>query len=169
MYWFLGIGSILAACFGFVLLRGAPYLPTLTKQVETALDMINLKPGQTLLELGCGDGKVLIAAAERGWNVIGYELNPILAFIAWARTRKYRGRVRVVWGDFWAKKWPEHDGIFVFLLDSFMEKLNTNIVQYAGNIDKKDGKKVKLVSFAFEIPGKEPKQKKDGLFLYEYN
>jgi 16S rRNA A1518/A1519 N6-dimethyltransferase RsmA/KsgA/DIM1 with predicted DNA glycosylase/AP lyase activity len=162
--WVLGIGGILMACFGFVLLRGAPYLPTLSRQVETALDLVALKPGQTLLELGCGDGKVLMAAAERGWNVVGYELNPILALVAWLRTRRYQGRVKVVWGDFWGRKWPEHDGIFVFLLDSFMEKLNTRIVQETG----KNGKKIMLVSFAFQIPGRQPKAVKDGLYLYEY-
>lgn len=151
-------------CFGLVLLRGAPYLPTLTKQVGTALDMVDLKPGQTLLELGCGDGKVLIAAASRGWNAIGYELNPVMAFIAWARTRRYRKQVRVVWGDFWGAQWPPADGIFVFLLDSFMEKLNTKIVQTYSE----KGKSMKLISFAFQIPGRRPEVQKDGLFLYRY-
>jgi SAM-dependent methyltransferase len=162
---------LLIGCFTFVLLRGAPYLPTLNKQVETALDMVDLKPGDTLLELGCGDGKVLIAAAERGWNVVGYELNPLLALVAWLRTRRYNGRsgkVRVVWGDFWAFDWPEAQGIFVFLLDSYMEKLNTKIVQDYGKYGKYKGKSVKLVSFAFQIPGKLPIAEKDALYLYEY-
>jgi SAM-dependent methyltransferase len=162
------VACVLAVCFGFVLLRGAPYLPTLSKQVTTALDMVDLKKGDTLLELGCGDGKVLIAAAERGWKVVGYELNPILAYIAWARTRRYQGRVTVVWGDFWSKEWPEAEGIFVFLLDSFMEKLNTKIDQQYSKYGKFKGKSVKLVSFAFQVPGKLPAAEKDGLFLYEY-
>jgi 16S rRNA A1518/A1519 N6-dimethyltransferase RsmA/KsgA/DIM1 with predicted DNA glycosylase/AP lyase activity len=164
MAWVFGVGGLLVGLFGIVLLRGAPYLPTLTKQVETALDMVELKPGQTLLELGCGDGKVLIAAAKRGWNVVGYELNPLLAFVAWVRTRRYKGRVRVVWGDFWNKKWPPAEGIFVFLLDSFMEKLDTKIVQYS----RQNSKSVKLVSFAFQIPSRKPKTAKEGLFLYIY-
>lgn len=162
------VSLIVIGCFGFVLLRGAPYLPTLNKQVTTALDMIDLKKGDTLLELGCGDGKVLIAAAERGWRVVGYELNPLLALAAWLRTRKYRGQVRVVWGDFWAYEWPEAQGIFVFLLDSFMEKLNTKIEQDYGKYGKYKGKSVKLVSFAFQVPGRMPKEEKDALFLYEY-
>jgi SAM-dependent methyltransferase len=162
--------ALVVVCFSFVLLRGAPYLPTLTSQVDIALDLVALKPGQTLLELGCGDGKVLIAAAERGWNVVGYELNPLMALVAWLRTRRYRyarngkGSVRVVCADFWTKQWPPHDGIFVFLLDSFMEKLNNRIVQETG----KNGKSVKLVSFAFQIPDREPKVERSGLFLYEY-
>lgn len=64
--------------FGFVILFGAPYLPTLKPQIKIALDMLDLQPGQTLIEIGSGDGRVLKAAAERGWNAVGYELNPVL-------------------------------------------------------------------------------------------
>jgi SAM-dependent methyltransferase len=161
---------VIVVCFAFVLLRGAPYLPTLGKQVGSALDLINLEPGQTLLELGCGDGKVLIAAAERGWRVVGYELNPLMAGIAWWRTRRYHasGQVKVVWGDFWRAEWPQSEGIFVFLLDRYMEKLDKNIVQYYARYGKYKGKRVKVISFAFQIPGKVPIAEKDGLFLYEY-
>lgn len=153
---------VLSACFGFVLLRGAPYLPTLRKQVDAALDLADLSPGDTLLELGCGDGKVMIAAAQRGLKVVGYELNPILACIAWLRTRRYGKQVQVVWGDFWTKDWPKADGIFVFLLDTYMERLDTKI---AGS---KKHKQVKLVSFAFQIPHRVPAAERQGVYLYQY-
>lgn len=158
------IASVLVALFLFasVLLFGAPYLPTLSKQVNTAITMINLKPGQTLLELGCGDGRVVIAAAEKGLNVVGYELNPLLACIAWVRTRKYKGRVRIVWGNFWNRQLPEADAIFVFLLDKYMNKLDKKITQTYS------GKSIKLVSFAFKIPRKVVKKEAQGLFLYQY-
>jgi SAM-dependent methyltransferase len=164
----LFLAVVVVSCFGFVLLRGAPYLPTLSKQVGTALNMIDLERGDTILELGCGDGKVLIAAAEHGLNAVGYELNPIMALIAWVRTRPYKDRVHVVWGDFWTKEWPPAEGIFVFLLDSYMDKLNTKIEQSYGRYGKNKGKSIRLVSFAFQIPGKVPLAEKDALFLYEY-
>ncbi len=151
----------LVGCFGYVLLFGAPYLPTLNRQVDEALDMLKLKPGDTLLELGCGDGKVLVAAAERGYKVVGYELNPILAFVAWVRTRRYGRQVRVVWGNFWNKQWPPAEGIFVFLLTRYMSRLDTKIAQEYKH-------PVKLISFAFEVPGRKPKARKLGLFLYQY-
>src|SRR5690606_558532 len=111
--------------FVFVIFYGAPYLPTFKKSVDEALDLIDLQAGQTLLELGCGDGRVLIAAAERGLKVVGYELNPLLAALSWVRTRKYAGRVQVVWGNYWTKSFPESaDGIFVFLLQKYMPKLD---------------------------------------------
>jgi len=148
--------------FGFVLAFGAPYLPTLSRQTTTALDLLDLKPGQTLIELGCGDGRVLLAAAKRGITGVGYELNPILILVAKLVTWRHRKLVTVKLGNFWAVKWPQADGIFVFLLDKYMEKLDKKITQ-----EYKD-KKVKLVSFAFKIPEKKPLTVKNGLFLYEY-
>ena len=86
MIWLALAVIILMLSFGAVLLFGAPYLPTLNPQVKAALELSELKAGDTLLELGCGDGKVLIAAAKLGINVVGFELNPFVAFVAWLRT-----------------------------------------------------------------------------------
>jgi hypothetical protein len=152
---------VILLCFGGVLLFGAPYLPTLRPQVHAALELANLKPGQTLLELGCGDGKVLIAAAQVGIHSVGYELNPILALIAWIRTRRFRSHVSIKCANFWTAEWPPTDAIFTFLLDRYMQKLDTKIVQSVA-------KPVKLVSFAFQIPGKHPNHQAAGVFLYEY-
>ncbi len=147
--------------FGFVVVFGAPYLPTLKKQSDAALDLLDLKPGQTLLELGCGDGRVLKAAARRGIKAIGYELNPILVIIAKLYTIPERKSVRIIWGNYWTQTWPSTDAIFVFLLDKFMVKLDTKIKHEAR-------KPLKLVSFAFSIPGKKAVRKKAGLYLYTY-
>lgn len=158
----LVLSAVLLFLFSFVLLFGAPYVPTLGPQVKTALKLADLKPGQVMLELGCGDGKVLIAAAKAGYRVVGYELNPLLAFIAWARTRRYKDNVTVVCGSFWTKPWPmDATAIFVFLHPRFMRRLDKKIVQL-------NFKYVKLVSFAFEIPGKRATKQENGIFLYEY-
>lgn len=157
--WSVGIFSFIA--FTFVIMFGAPFLPTLTPQVKNALDLIDLKPGQTLLELGSGDGRIMIAAAQRGITVIGYELNPLLVVYSWLRTRKYRHLVRVRLTNFWHGKLPVTDGIFVFLLQPYMAKLNTKIEQ-------EYNKPVKLVSFAFHIPDKKPAKESKGMYLYIY-
>ena len=153
--------AIILVCFAGVLLFGAPYLPTLTPQVTIALDMAGLKSGQTLLELGCGDGKVLVAAAQRGYNVVGYELNPILAMIAWLRTRRYGKRVRVKCANFWQGDWPPANAIFVFLLPKYMSKLDKKVTQQYTT-------KLKVVSFAFKIPDKLIVKEQQGVFLYQY-
>lgn len=161
MSWLLLAAVLLLICFGGVLLVGAPYLPTMKPQITAALDLLDLKPGQTMLELGCGDGRVLAAAARRGWRCVGYELNPLLAAIAWLSTRRYGRQVRVVWGDYWRADWPPAAGLFAFLLPIFMHKLDKKIVQ-------EYGKPVKLVSFAFEVPGRRPSRERQGVFLYRY-
>ena len=38
-------------------LFGPPYLPTLAPNLKTALDLLDLKSGQTVLDLGSGDGR----------------------------------------------------------------------------------------------------------------
>lgn len=161
MIW-LGLALvILAVCFGGVLLFGAPYLPTLKPQIEVSLELAGLKPGDTLLELGCGDGRVLIAAAKRGYSAVGYELNPLLAAVAWLRTRRWRRQVKVVWGDFWHADWPPAAAVFTFLLTRYMPRLDKKLTEYPH-------KPVKLVSHAFGIPGKQPAAQKQGIFLYDY-
>ena len=161
MIWITALGVVLLFCFAVVLLVGAPYLPTLNKQVDVALTLADLKKGDTLLELGCGDGRVVVAAAKQGINVVAYELNPLLVGLAWLRTRRYRKQVTIIWGDFWKKDWPRAQAIFVFLLPKYMDKLNKNIDEYGY-------RPLKLVSFAFEIKTKKPSQIRDGLFVYVY-
>jgi SAM-dependent methyltransferase len=161
MIWIALVVAVLLVCFAGVLLFGAPYLPTLTPQVRIALELAELKPGQTLIELGCGDGKVLLAAARQGARVVGYELNPLLALTAWLRTRRYRQQVQVIWGDFWRADWPAADVVFTFLLPRYMKKLDAACRQYPH-------RPVRLVSFAFQIPGKKPSAGKQGVFLYRY-
>ncbi len=161
MIWLSLLFIAVGLCFTFVLLFGAPYLPTRRQQIEAALELADLKRGETMLELGCGDGRVLILAARRGIKSVGYELNPLLAFTAWLRTRKYRNEVQIIWGDFWRQDWPEHQAIFVFLLPKLMPKLNNKIMQ-------SKHKPVKLVSYAFEVLDRQPVAEKAGIFLYLY-
>ena len=136
-------------------------MPTLTPQVKAALQLADLKPGQILLELGCGDGKVVLAAAKQGLTVVGYELNPLLAGVAWLRTRRYRHLVTIKCQNFWLGSWPPADAIFVFLLPKYMIKLDKKVIQeYKYN--------VKVVSFAFMIPTKTVTTELHGVFLYKY-
>jgi SAM-dependent methyltransferase len=161
MQWLLLGAVIIVGMFGMVLLWGAPYLPTLQQQTDEALDLLDLHAGDHLLELGCGDGRVMLAALRRGWIVTGYELNPLLCAIAWLRTRRYGRRARVVCGNFWHREWPPANGIFVFLLDRYMAKLDKKIIQYKS-------RPVKVASYAFKIPGKHPARSTSAVYLYEY-
>jgi 16S rRNA A1518/A1519 N6-dimethyltransferase RsmA/KsgA/DIM1 with predicted DNA glycosylase/AP lyase activity len=159
-YWYIA-ASLLVLCFSGVILFGAPYLPTLSRQRKVALELLDLKKGQILLEPGSGDGRVLAEAAQKGISCIGVELNPILVLASLVITWKYRKNVKIIWGNFWRKDWSEADGIFLFLMDRHIGKFDEKM--------KTLPKKRRLVaSFAYKIPNKRMLQEKDGVFLYEY-
>ena len=160
MIWLLAVAAVLLLGVAITVLFGPPYLPTMNRQVQAALELLDLKPGQTMLELGCGDGRVLVAAAKQGIKCVGIELSPVLAAIAWLRTRRYGKQVRVICGNYFYVKWPDVDGIFTFMIDRQMGRLDTKIKQI--------GSPIKLASFAFKIPGKKAAKQKNGVFLYQY-
>lgn len=157
----LYISILLILCFGFVIIFGAPYLPTKKRQIQSALDLLELKKGETLLELGCGDGRVLRAAANRGIKAIGYEINPLLFVIAKIVNYRYKNNVTVKLQNYWNAELPKVDGIYVFLLEKFMVKLDKKI-------QNSKLPPIKLASYAFKISNKKIQKSRDGVFLYEY-
>jgi SAM-dependent methyltransferase len=56
--------------------RDTPYVPTPPDVVARMLDMANIKPGEYLIDLGSGDGRIAITAAQRGARGYGVDLNP---------------------------------------------------------------------------------------------
>jgi SAM-dependent methyltransferase len=161
-FWVVWAAALLIVlAYGFVILFGAPYLPTMAADRRAALKLLDLKKGQLLLDLGSGDGGMLVEAGKLGLRAIGYEINPFLFIISWARTLRYGRQVRVRLGNFWHADISGADAVFVFLLDRFMKKLDDKITAEA-----KPG--IKLVSHAFKIPGRKPTAKKGALFLYRY-
>ncbi len=53
-----------------------PYVPTPPEVVERMLDMANVKPGDFVIDLGSGDGRIAIAAAKRGARAFGVDIDP---------------------------------------------------------------------------------------------
>ncbi|MCB9816970.1 hypothetical protein H6795_00335 [Candidatus Nomurabacteria bacterium] len=159
---FLIVIAAVILLYGFVVVIGAPYVPTLTQQQADALDLLALKKGQTVLDLGSGDGRFLRAAALSGYKAVGIEANPLLVLIAYAVCWRQRRNVTIIWGNMWQKQWPATDGIYVFLHSRFMQKLDNKVIQ------QYHGKNIKLVSYAFKIPSKKIVKKHSGMYLYFY-
>lgn len=156
------VGILLVLAHGLVTFFGAPFLPTMKGPRQEALDLLALKPGQTLVDLGSGDGSFLAAAAERGLNAVGYEINPFLFIYSWLRTRKYGKKVKIKLKSFWRADLAQADGVFVFLITHRMEQL-------AKMIENRTGKRpLRVVSHAFQIPGKKHLKKSGAMFLYKY-
>ncbi len=161
-FWLVwGAAILLIFAYGFVLLFGAPYFPSLKPHMKAALELLDLKKGQVVYDLGCGDGRFLKAAAQQGLKSVGYELNPFVFGYAWLTTRRHRKLIKVRWGNFWKADISKADAVFVFLLDKYMGQLDAKL--------QKEAKKgLKLASHTFKIPGKPIIAQKYGVFLYKY-
>jgi hypothetical protein len=161
MIWILIGLVVILISFTFVLLLGAPYLPTLNSQIQDIFELLDLKPGDLLIELGSGDGRILRAAAKRGIRSIGYELNPLLVLYSWLLSWRYHRLIMIHWKNFWHVSITAADGIYVFLLDPYMAKLDRKIVSEVK-------KPTKVLSFTFAFPGRRPIKQINGLRLYSF-
>lgn len=160
MLW-LAIFVGIVLLFGLTAFRGAPYVPTHRRAVERALDLLELKPGDVVVDLGSGDGVFLKAAARRGLRAYGYEINPILCLVAWLRCWRYRRLVTVRLRDFWSTTLPQGTrAVFVFGAGPFMKRLSEKL--------GREAKGMQVVSYAFDIPGHTKVASLDGVNLYRF-
>lgn len=68
--------------------RCAPYVPELGRGL---IDLLDPRPGDRILDLGCGDGELTLRLAARGCTVIGVDRSE--AFVAAARRRGVHAQV----------------------------------------------------------------------------
>jgi SAM-dependent methyltransferase len=62
---------------GTVLELDVPYVPTTHEVVDAMLEVAEVGPGDYVIDLGSGDGRIVIAAARRGAYGHGIDLNPV--------------------------------------------------------------------------------------------
>lgn len=160
MLWLLA-GVVVFGGFGIGAIMGAPYLPVFSRDMQMMLDMVDLKSGQTVVDLGCGDGRLLKAAAKRGIKAVGYEINPLLYLLSRVNCWPYRGLVQVHCQNFWSVKLPPTDVIYVFLIDRYMAKLDQKLKNELTQ-------PTKLVSYVFAISDREPIKRSRNAAVYLY-
>jgi cyclopropane fatty-acyl-phospholipid synthase-like methyltransferase len=143
------------------LMNGALYVPTDRKMVEDMLDAANLSPSDTLVDLGSGDGRLVIAAAKRGAHAVGYEVNPVLVWLSNHEIRKahLEEKARVHWKDFWRADLSPYSVVTVFGIGHIMKRLERKLER-----ELKPGSRV--VCNLFTLPTWEGKKEK-GVFVYE--
>ncbi len=140
----------------YVLYKGAPFAVTKPKTLQRIIKLANPKPGDTILDLGSGDGRIVKAFAKLGHPTTGIELNPILI---WWSKRNLPQNATIIKGDFWTQDLPKYDVIIVFGLFSFMKRLSQKF-----QAELKPG--TKIICNTYKLPGLEPKKVEDGLYLY---
>ena len=113
-------------------LYGVPWVPTREKRIRKALQLAELQPGDTLYDLGAGDGRVLLMAAQEfGANALGIEIGPVQCSLGWLRIW-FSGSRHKAWvrcGDFYKADIQDADVVFVYLTSTQTTRLAKKLEQ----------------------------------------
>jgi len=154
------LGVIVGIAFISVII-GVPCLPTHHKQALAMLRLAEIKPNQTVIDLGCGHGRLLFLATKTGADVIGYELNPVLVLFVKLRAYfKKRKNIRVYCESLFKADVKNADVVFCFLFPKYMSRLENKLF-----LEMKPG--AKIISYAFPFPNNKHTIKIEGVFVYQ--
>src|ERR1700730_13960009 len=114
------------------------------------LDMAGVTPQDYVIDLGSGDGRIVIAAAKRGARALGIEYDGPLVELSrrTAESERVNDRATFVQADLFESDFSDATVVTMFLLSDMMLKLRPKIV------DMKPGTRV--VSNSFEMDGWAP-------------
>lgn len=133
------------------------WAPSQAEAVEEALDLAGVGPGVRVLDLGCGDGQVLLAAARRGATVSGVEADADLVAEAREHLSEAGIDADVRQGDlFDAATDIAADVLFSYLAPATLQRLLPLIA----------GTGALLVTVDFDVPGLVPTRRGDAARLY---
>lgn len=152
----------LVLLFGFVVAFGAPYVPSLKKEVRNAFTTLyKVGPKDTVVDLGSGDGKVLTEVARLGAKGYGYELNPVLVLISKLRLHK-RATIRLT--DMWKAELPKSTTlVYVFSVSRDSRKLGRFIQMHA----TRQNRTIRVMTFGTGLIDFEPVAVLNAHRLYE--
>jgi precorrin-6B methylase 2 len=157
------VSSTVRIVFGLALFAGligitfaqvrldVPYVPTPQDIVDRMLDMAKLTKDDFHIDLGSGDGRIVITAAQRGARALGIDLNPTRIAEANENAKKagVTDRVTFVQGNLFDMKLTDADVLTMYLLQGVNLQLRPRILS-----ELRPGSRV--VSHAFSMNDWEP-------------
>ena len=127
------------------------YEPTPLGVVETMLDLAQVRRGDVGYDLGCGDGRIVVAAVRRGAGGVGSEIDPRL--VEWAQANVLAERVgeqvKIQNQDLFLTDLAPASVIALYILPEMNRRLRPKLFR-----ELKVGSRV--VANGFEVPGWKP-------------
>jgi len=105
------------------------WVPTPDEVVQRMLDMAELRPGERVVDLGSGDGKIAIAAARRGARARGIEYNPDMVALSRRNARAAGVQVSFEQGDIFKADFKDADVVTLYLLPTLNERLRPILLE----------------------------------------
>jgi protein-L-isoaspartate O-methyltransferase len=158
-------GIVLVLLAGWTVARAQEYEPKIGQKgkdvmwaptphgwVEIMLNAANLTPADFLIDLGSGDGRIVIAAAKRGVRAMGIEYNPDLVELSKREAEKagISDKVTFVNADFFTADFSNASFITMYLYPKVNLKLRPRI------LDLSPG--TRIVAYDFDMGGWTPDQ-----------
>jgi ribosomal protein L11 methylase PrmA len=146
----------------YQLSQGAIYLPTKKPAIEKIIEFAGIRPGMRVLDLGSGDGRVVIALAQAGAQAYGFEINPILVVWSNYKIRKsgLANRATVLRKNFWNESFAEYELVVIFGMSHIMDKLEQKL-----RTELKPGTLV--ISNIFQFPNWAAIAEEEGVRVYK--
>jgi SAM-dependent methyltransferase len=130
----------------FPITQGAMFHPSARIRVRTFLDHVAMKKDDFLVDVGCGDGRVLREAKKRyGIRALGIEVNLLAYVLARLRNMGVEG-IEIRWGNFWNVNIHDADVVFCYLFPDVMARL-------AQKLEAELRPGTRVISCNFQIPG----------------
>ncbi|NQU82383.1 MAG: hypothetical protein HQ539_00315 [Parcubacteria group bacterium] len=151
---------LLAVTFAWAGIRGAPWVPTWGKDVKRFLKLADIKRGERVYDLGCGDGRMVASASKAGGSAVGFEISLFPYFIAKIRgiflkiKHDKRGRsshsvawcYKIKYKDFWGADLSDADVVYFFLMPKIYPKLKEKL-------EKELKKGTRVIAYVWPIEG----------------
>lgn len=144
------------------IISGAPWVPTRNEIIQKMVLLADIKPGEKTVDLGSGDGRIVIAFAKAGAEAHGFEINPLLVWFSQYKIKKagLKNKAFIHLKDFWGKDFSSFKIVTLFGISYIMPRLEKKLQKelLSGS---------KIVSYAFEFPKWQPSTKENGIYLYK--
>ena len=131
--------------------QGAPWVPTWSTDIDRFLNLAKIKPGEIIYDLGCGDGRLVKAAASRGGQSIGLEISLLPYLIAKIRQVLAKDKFTIKFENFWQPDLSAANVVYFFQMEKIYEKLGEKLKR-----ELKPGARV--IAYVWPIPGWEAKK-----------
>jgi tRNA G37 N-methylase Trm5 len=126
------------------------FVPTPQPVVDRMLELAKVKKGETVYDLGCGDGRIVVTAAKLGAKAKGFDIDPkrIAESKENVKKNKVEKNAEIIHADIFELDLKEANVITLYLLPS----LNVKLIPQLDKLPKG----VRIVSHSFEMQGVEP-------------